>query len=185
MFLSGYGCSFIAGLASFRIAWGIQFIPALFLMLGLPFLPRSPRWLAKVGRNEEAIRNLANIQAGGNIDDPLVVAEWEEIWTVLAAERESPAGLFGFKKFIYKGMWKRTLAGLSPYSMCSHIFFGAQLWKVLGVKSLGLINICLAPPLKNAARVNIICLLQDHSHTLSRRYTNIIAGHGNNSLAQT
>jgi len=113
MFFAGYGCSFISGTASFRTAWGIQFIPAALLMAGLPFLPRSPRWLAKVGRNEEAIKTLANIQAGGNIDDPLVVAEWEEIWTVLAAERETPGGYFGFKKFIYKGMWKRTLAGVT------------------------------------------------------------------------
>jgi MFS family permease len=43
MFFVGYGCSFIKGTASFRTAWGIQFIPALFLMAGLPFLPRSPR----------------------------------------------------------------------------------------------------------------------------------------------
>jgi MFS family permease len=110
MFFTGYGCSFIAGTASFRTAWGIQFIPALVLMAGLPFLPRSPRWLAKVGRTEEAIQTLANIQTGGNIDDPLVVAEWEEIWTVLQAERESP---HGWRKFIKKGMWKRTLAGMS------------------------------------------------------------------------
>lgn len=110
MFFSGYGCSFIAGPASFRTAWGIQFIPAVLLMLGLPFLPRSPRWLAKVGRTEQAIQTLADIQAGGNIDDPLVVAEWEEIWTVLSAERESPSG---WRKFFHHGMWKRTLAGMS------------------------------------------------------------------------
>jgi MFS family permease len=110
MFFSGYGCSFIKGPASFRTAWGIQFIPALFLIIGLPFLPRSPRWLAKVGRTEEAIQTLADIQANGNIDDPLVVAEWEEIWTVLAAEREAPKA---WRKFFYRGMWKRTLAGMS------------------------------------------------------------------------
>jgi len=110
MFFSGYGCSFIKGPASFRTAWGIQFIPAFFLMIGLPFLPRSPRWLAKVGRTEEAIQTLADIQANGNIDDPLVVAEWEEIWSVLAAEREAPKA---WRKFFYRGMWKRTLAGMS------------------------------------------------------------------------
>jgi MFS family permease len=110
MFFAGYGCSFIPGPASFRTAWGIQFIPAVFLLMGLPFLPKSPRWLAKVGRTEEAIRTLADIQANGNIDDPLVVAEWEEIWTVLQAERESPAG---WRKFVYRGMWRRTLAGMS------------------------------------------------------------------------
>ena len=81
------GCSFIAGTNSFRTAWAIQFIPCVFLLAGLPFLPRSPRWLAKVGRVDEAIEILARIQAGGDVNDPLVVAEWEEITTTLAAER--------------------------------------------------------------------------------------------------
>ena len=59
----------------------------MFLLAGLPFLPRSPRWLAKVGRVDEAVEILARIQAGGDVNDPLVVAEWEEITTILAAER--------------------------------------------------------------------------------------------------
>jgi sugar porter (SP) family MFS transporter len=110
MFFVGYGCSFIEGTASFRTAWGIQLVPAIFLMAGLPFLPRSPRWLAKVGRMEEGLNIMAKIQANGNIDDPFVVAEWEEICTVLQAEREAPAG---WRKFVYNGMWRRTLAGFS------------------------------------------------------------------------
>ena len=110
MFFVGYGCSFIAGPASFRTAWGIQFIPAVILMLGIPFLPRSPRWLAKVGRTKQAIDVLARIQAHGDINDPLVVAEWEEITTVLQAEREA---LQGWRKFIKNGMWRRTFAGTS------------------------------------------------------------------------
>lgn len=66
MFFVGYGCSFIAGDASFRTAWGIQFVPAVLLMLGIPFLPRSPRWLAKGGREAKAIEVLARIQAHGS-----------------------------------------------------------------------------------------------------------------------
>ncbi|KAI4199157.1 MAG: hypothetical protein LQ350_004787 [Teloschistes chrysophthalmus] len=111
MFFVGYGCSFIAGDASFRTAWGIQFVPAVFLMLGIPFLPRSPRWLAKVGREEKAIEILARIQAHGKMDDPLVVAEWEEISTILAAEREAPYS--GWRRFVKNGMWRRTFAGMS------------------------------------------------------------------------
>lgn len=117
MFFIGYGCSFIAGPASFRTAWGIQFVPAFFLLIGLPFLPRSPRWLAKKDHVEEAVQTLANIQAKGNIHDPLVVAEWEEITTVLTAERLAPAG---WRKFILNGMWRRTMAG-----------FTVQMWQQL------------------------------------------------------
>ncbi|KAL2215417.1 sugar transporter [Thermoascus aurantiacus ATCC 26904] len=110
MFFIGYGCSFIPGPASFRTAWGLQFVPCVLLMLGLPFLPRSPRWLAKVDRSEEAITTLARIQANGDVNDPLVVAEWEEITTVLAAER---AAAPGWRKFVYNGMWRRTLTGFT------------------------------------------------------------------------
>ncbi|KAJ4296620.1 hypothetical protein N0V90_006668 [Kalmusia sp. IMI 367209] len=79
-------------------------------MIGLPFLPRSPRWLAKVDRSEEAIHVLANIQASGDVQSPYVIAEYEEIVAVLNAERQAPAG---WRKFVYNGMWKRTLAGFS------------------------------------------------------------------------
>jgi hypothetical protein len=110
MYFIGYGCSFIPGTASFRTAWGTQLIPCVILMMGLPFLPRSPRWLAKVGREDEAIQTLADIQAHGNRDDPLVIAEWEEISNAIRAESTAPKG---WRKFFQRGMWKRTLAGVS------------------------------------------------------------------------
>ena len=110
MYFIGYGCSFIAGDDSFRTAWSMQFVPCVFFMAGLPFLPESPRWLAMKDRTEQAIHVLANIQAGGDLNDPYVVAQYEEIVTVLAAER---AALKGWRKFVYNGMWRRTLAGFS------------------------------------------------------------------------
>lgn len=101
MFFIGYGCSFIPGpTASFRTAWGIQWVPCVLLLIGLPFLPRSPRWLAKVGRTEEAVRILANIQANGDQSDPMVVAEWAEIQEAFAAENEAAPG---WRKFILNG----------------------------------------------------------------------------------
>ncbi|KAI0894314.1 general substrate transporter [Annulohypoxylon nitens] len=108
MFFMGYGCTFIPGPASFRTAWSLQFIPCVVLLCGLPFLPRSPRWLAKVDRGEEAVHILANIHANGNIDDPLVVAEWEEISQALELERSASKG---WRMFVQNGMWRRTLAG--------------------------------------------------------------------------
>lgn len=84
-------------------------------MIGLPFLPESPRWLAKVDRSEEAIQTLADIQAEGDVNGPTVVAEWEDITTTLAAERSA---LPGWRKFVYNNMWKRTLAGFSVQVRC-------------------------------------------------------------------
>ncbi|MDI1487328.1 MAG: hypothetical protein OHK93_006597 [Ramalina farinacea] len=134
MYFVGYGCSFIAGNASFRTAWGIQFVPCAFLMCGLPFLPRSPRWLAKVGRVKEAVEILARIQAHGDVNDPLVVAEWEEITTVLAAERE---GQQGWRRFFKNGMWKRTFAGIMTYYVV-YIFDMAGLTGNIGLISSGI-----------------------------------------------
>jgi Sugar (and other) transporter len=63
--LAGYGCKFWGpdkSSHSFRLAWGIQLVPAVLLIAGSPFLPRSPRWLAKVGRDKEAIEILAKVR---------------------------------------------------------------------------------------------------------------------------
>lgn len=110
MYFIGYGCTFIEGRPSFRTAWGIQFNPAVLLVIGVPFLPHSPRWLAKVVRNKETIETLARTQAGGNVDDPLVIAEWNKISTTIIAEREAGQG---WRNFVKNGMWKRTLVGMS------------------------------------------------------------------------
>ena len=110
MYFVGYGCSFIAGPASFRTAWAIQFVPCVCLLAGLPFLPESPRWLAKVGRTDQATKMLANIQTNGDVNGALVVAEWKEITTVMAAEGE---GQKGWRRFFQNGMRRRTFAGVS------------------------------------------------------------------------
>jgi hypothetical protein len=40
-----FGCSDINGVASFRIPWGLQMIPAIVLVAGMTLFPESPRWL--------------------------------------------------------------------------------------------------------------------------------------------
>lgn len=75
MYFVSYGTSYVAGFASFRLPWGLQMIPALVLILCLPFMPRSPRWLAGRGRWDEALDMLALLRAGGDRLDPGVVAE--------------------------------------------------------------------------------------------------------------
>lgn len=50
MFFIQYGCSSLDTNASFRLPWGIQMLPAVVLLIAIPFLPRSPRWLASKDR---------------------------------------------------------------------------------------------------------------------------------------
>src|SRR5437762_5617852 len=57
MFYISYGCSFIGlnttnSTAAFRVPWGLQMLPALFLVFALMVMPESPRWLAKKDRWE-------------------------------------------------------------------------------------------------------------------------------------
>ena len=45
-----FGCSYIDGVASFRIPWGLQMIPAIILSFGMLVFPESPRFLLDTGR---------------------------------------------------------------------------------------------------------------------------------------
>lgn len=57
------------------------------------FLPESPRWLVANDRQEEALRVLAKLHAGGNTDDLYVQAEYTEIMAKITYEKqtESPS----------------------------------------------------------------------------------------------
>ncbi|KAI9369561.1 sugar transporter [Aspergillus egyptiacus] len=112
MYLISWGCGRgVAGPASFRIAWGVQAVPGLVLMVSLLFFPESPRWLAGRERWEEALDTLAMLHGKGNRDDPVVQAEFEEVKEAARIAHEAKdvtfMALFGPR------IWKRTLCGVS------------------------------------------------------------------------
>lgn len=83
MYLVSYGCSKVEGPASFRIAWGVQAVPALILLGALCFFPESPRWLASKDRWEQCLDVLTLLHGHGEGDDrgredPVVQAEYLE-----------------------------------------------------------------------------------------------------------
>ncbi|PWW77640.1 general substrate transporter [Tuber magnatum] len=94
MFYISYGCSHMEGVASFRIPWGVQAVPGAILFTGLFFLPRSPRWLAKKDRWEEAENTLALLHGNGDINDPYVKQEMEDIRTMVELERQNADATF-------------------------------------------------------------------------------------------
>jgi len=87
MFYISYGCSYIHGTAAFRVPWGLQMLPAIFLFGAMMFLPESPRWLAKKDRWEEAVQVLALVHAHGDQNSPFVHKEMAEIREVVEFER--------------------------------------------------------------------------------------------------
>lgn len=118
MFYIGYGCSFINGPASFRLAWGIMMIPGAILLAGTFILAESPRWLAKEGRWEEAIHIISMVQAKGDVNHPEVALEIEEIRESIEIERENAH--ITILDLFRKDSINRTLVGLS-----------AQIWQQL------------------------------------------------------
>jgi len=90
MYFISFGCSYIKNsTASFRIPWALQTIPTLILMAALPFLPRSPRWLASKDRWDEALDILAALHSKGNKQDPLILTEVRQIRDKIELERQN------------------------------------------------------------------------------------------------
>ncbi|KZF26921.1 general substrate transporter [Xylona heveae TC161] len=89
MFYISYGCSHIKSTASFRIPWGLQMIPAMLLIVGMLFLPESPRWLARNDRWEEAESVLALVHSKGDRSSAFVQREMQDIREMCEFEREN------------------------------------------------------------------------------------------------
>ena len=71
-----------------------QVVPSLLSLSLLPLTPESPRWLISKDRHEEAVVLLATLHGRGDVDHPLVQAEYHEISSVLSYEKSLPAQSF-------------------------------------------------------------------------------------------
>lgn len=115
IYLISYGTSFINGTASFRIPWGLQMIPALVLLCCIPFMPRSPRWLASKDRWEDAHDVLALLHARGDRYEPLVLAELQQIKDKIFFERENGSTSW-FELFRRRNVMRTQAA------VCAHLW---------------------------------------------------------------
>jgi len=74
-----------------QVPIGLQLVPGGLLGLGMFLIPESVRWLAKRGRNEEALRNLIWVRGGD--DDLAVREEFAEIQAGIEEEIRATEGL--------------------------------------------------------------------------------------------
>ncbi|KAK9243419.1 general substrate transporter [Lipomyces tetrasporus] len=111
-YLIEYGCSFLNSQAVFRLPWAIQAVPAIFLFIGLFFLPRSPRWLASKDKWDEVLHVLAYLRTPNrDINDPLVLAEYKEIEEQIRLEREQDAN--SYRELFSKKLRRRLFLGIA------------------------------------------------------------------------
>ncbi|KFY54945.1 hypothetical protein V496_07139 [Pseudogymnoascus sp. VKM F-4515 (FW-2607)] len=87
-----YGVSFIDGGQSvfrWRFPIAFQIIPLLFLLGTCWAFPESPRWLSKVGRNDEALYILQRLRGTEEEDAGVAEAELNSIKSVIELEQHS------------------------------------------------------------------------------------------------
>nr|POF06878.1 high-affinity glucose transporter [Quercus suber] len=117
LYYISYGASFVGGqnsndweAAVFRIPWGIQMIPAIFLFFAMFFLPESPRWLARKDRWEECHDVLTLVHGRGDPSSPFVAFEMQDIREMCALEaRNSDAT---YLELFKPNMLNRTHLGI-------------------------------------------------------------------------
>lgn len=85
----GVFSSFAAGNAAWRIPLGIQCVPALILILGLFWLPESPRWLIQKEKYDQAKIVLERLHSDmDNADKDFNHREFDQIKQQIDFERE-------------------------------------------------------------------------------------------------
>ncbi|KXJ90092.1 lactose permease [Microdochium bolleyi] len=83
-----FGTFKLADTWAWRIPSLLQGAIPVLQLVGLLFMPESPRWLVAKGRHEKARQILADYHAGGDINAPLVQFEMNEIEAALETEAE-------------------------------------------------------------------------------------------------
>ncbi|BFZ65258.1 hexose transporter hxt5 [Saitoella coloradoensis] len=118
-----YGTESRPDTGSWRIPIGINFLWGIILGVGMLFLPESPRYLLKVGREKDCRRVLAKMR-GTNEDDENVEADYQEIARNL--EKEMAGGSAGWSEVFGKRVRYRTFLGMAVMSfqqLCGANYF--------------------------------------------------------------
>ncbi|KAJ3217336.1 hypothetical protein HDU67_008138 [Dinochytrium kinnereticum] len=89
-----------------RMALGMQVLPAGLLVIAVFFIPLSPRWLAEKGRHEEAQAVIAKLRSK-DVNDSEVVAEYDGIRQGVEFERR--IGTASWSELLKPGILRRVI----------------------------------------------------------------------------
>ncbi|KAF2149855.1 hexose transporter protein [Myriangium duriaei CBS 260.36] len=86
-----FGTNHISNNWAWRIPSIVQAAPSLLQITFIWFVPESPRWYIRKGKEETAHKILADVHANGDLEDEVVLLEMSEIKDTLVIEKEVEA----------------------------------------------------------------------------------------------
>lgn len=108
-----YGTAKIVSSWAWRLPSLIQLVPALLCLAVLPFIPESPRWLMFHGHEAEALEVLALMSADGDINDPVVVTQYRQVYDTVAFEKVNKASQSWLEPFRTRTNRRRMMLACS------------------------------------------------------------------------
>ncbi|CCF57727.1 hypothetical protein KAFR_0D00800 [Kazachstania africana CBS 2517] len=151
-YCTNYGTSKYSNSVQWRVALGISFAWALFMIGGLTFVPESPRYLCEKDRIEDAKKAIA-MSNKVSVDDPAVQVEIDSIMAGVIAEREAGTASIGELFSTKTKVFQRLVMGIMIQSFQQltgdnyFFYYGTTIFQAVGMTNsfetaivLGIVN---------------------------------------------
>ncbi|CAI4532784.1 BAM_G0021050.mRNA.1.CDS.1 [Saccharomyces cerevisiae] len=151
-YCTNYGTKTYSNSVQWRVPLGLGFAWALFMIGGMTFVPESPRYLAEVGKIEEAKRSIA-VSNKVAVDDPSVLAEVEAVLAGVEAEKLAGNASWGELFATKNKIFQRLIMGAMIQSLQQltgdnyFFYYGTTIFKAVGLSDsfetsivLGIVN---------------------------------------------
>ena len=104
----GFGSHYAGNSSAFqwRFPLAFQVLPALLLLVGLLWLPESPRWLIEADRDDDGMKVLRKLHYNGSNDD-WIQLEYNEIRATISAEKAITVP--GWRVMFQVPQWRKRL----------------------------------------------------------------------------
>ncbi|CAI4063779.1 hypothetical protein SKDZ_08G1420 [Saccharomyces kudriavzevii ZP591] len=151
-YCTNFGTKNYSNSVQWRVPLGLCFAWSIFMIVGMSFVPESPRYLVEVGKMEEAKRSLARANKTSE-DSPLVTLEMENYQSSIEAERLAGSASWSELVTGKPQMFRRTLMGMMIQSLQQltgdnyFFYYGTTIFQAVGLEDsfetaivLGVVN---------------------------------------------